>query len=88
VQFIHRGIAYALVAYIFWLLWRRSKDGGFGGVHGWLPRISLVVLGQVALGIATLLTSVPISLAVGHQALAFMLAGLAGGYIADMQRVR
>jgi len=88
VQFIHRGIAYALVAYIFWLLWRRSKDGGFGGVHGWLPRISLVVLAQVALGIATLLTSVPIALAVGHQAVAFMLAGLAGAYIADMRRVR
>ena len=88
VQFIHRGIAYALVAYIFWLLWRRSKDGGFGGVHGWLPRISLVVLAQVALGIATLLTSVPIALAVGHQAVAFMLAGLAGAYIADMRRIR
>ncbi|MFN3504523.1 MAG: COX15/CtaA family protein, partial [Allorhizobium sp.] len=82
------GIAYLLVAYTGWLIWRRYKDGGFGGVHGWLPRIGIIVLIQVVLGIATLLASVPISLAVGHQALAFMLAGLAAGYIADMRRVR
>lgn len=88
VQFIHRGIAYVIVAYVGWLLWRRHKDGGFSGVHGWLPRIGIIVLLQVCLGIATLLASVPIGLAVGHQALAFMLAGLAIAYIADMRRVR
>ena len=53
-----------------------------------LPRIGFIVLVQVGLGIATLLSSVPISLAVGHQALAFMLAGLSVAYIADMRRVR
>lgn len=88
VQFIHRCIAYLIVAYIGFLIWRRHKDGGFAGVHGWLPRIGFIVLLQVCLGIATLLMSVPIGLAVGHQALAFMLAGLAIGYIADMRRVR
>lgn len=88
VQFIHRGIAYFIVAYLGYLVWRRHKDGGFGGVHGWLPRIGFIVLLQVGLGIATLLMSVPIGLAVGHQALAFMLAGLTIGYIADMRRVR
>jgi len=88
VQFIHRGIAYLIIAYIGWLIWRRNKDGGFGGVHGWLPRIGAIVLLQAALGVATLLAGVPISLAVGHQALAFMLAGLSVAYIADMRRVR
>ena len=88
VQFIHRGIAYLIVGYVGWLIWRRYKDGGFGGVHGWLPRIGAIILLQVALGVATLLMSVPIGLAVGHQALAFMLAGLAVAYIADMRRVR
>jgi len=88
VQFIHRGFAYLIVGYIGWLIWRRHKDGGFGGVHGWLPRIGAIVFLQVALGIATLLMNVPIGLAVGHQALAFMLAGLAVAYIADMRRVR
>ena len=88
VQFIHRGMAYLIVAYVAYLIWRRYSDGGFGGVHGWLPRIGAIVLLQVGLGIATLLMSVPIGFAVGHQALAFMLAGLSIAYIADMRRVR
>ena len=88
VQFIHRCIAYAITAYVAYLILRRSKDGGFGGVHGWLPRIGILVILQVALGIATLLSSVPISLAVGHQSLAFMLAGATAAYVADMRRVR
>jgi cytochrome c oxidase assembly protein subunit 15 len=88
VQFNHRLIAYALVAYIGWLIWKRRQDGGFAAVHGWLPRIGFVVLLQVALGIGTLLAGVPIGLAVGHQALAFMLAGLATAYLADLRRVR
>lgn len=83
VQFIHRMIAYAVVLYAGWLLWRQSRRGGFGGVHGWLPRISALILLQVALGIATLLSMVPISLALGHQALAFMLAGAVTAYLAD-----
>ena len=40
VQFIHRCIAYLIVLYVGWLLWRQAKRGGFGGVHGWLPRIA------------------------------------------------
>lgn len=88
VQFIHRGIAYLIVAYVGYLLWRRQQDGGFAGVHGWLPRIGFIVLLQVGLGVATLLMSVPIGLAVGHQALAFMLAGLVTAYVADLRRVR
>lgn len=83
VQFSHRMIAYAVVLYAGWLLWRQSRRGGFGGVHGWLPRISALILLQVALGIATLLNMVPISLALGHQALAFMLAGAVTAYLAD-----
>lgn len=86
VQFIHRAIAYLIVAYLAVMLWRQHRAGGFSGMHGWLPRLGLLVLLQVALGIATLLTAVPISLAVGHQALAFMLAGVTMAYIADMRR--
>jgi cytochrome c oxidase assembly protein subunit 15 len=83
VQFIHRMIAYALVAYVGWLVWRQRRTGGFGGVHGWMPRIAALVALQVVLGIATLLAMVPISLALGHQALAFMLAGAVTAYLAD-----
>lgn len=86
VQFIHRCIAYLITAYLAVMLWRQHRAGGFAGVHGWLPRLGLLVLVQVALGIATLLSFVPISLAVGHQAMAFMLAGVTAAYIADMRR--
>jgi cytochrome c oxidase assembly protein subunit 15 len=83
VQFNHRMIAYGLVAFVGWLWWRQAKRGGFGGVHGWLPRIGVLVLLQVVLGILTLVNMVPISLALGHQALAFMLAGATVAYLAD-----
>ena len=83
VQFNHRMIAYAVAAFAAVLLWRQSRRGGFGGVHGWVPRIAALVLLQIVLGIATLLNSVPISLALGHQALAFMLAGSIAAYLAD-----
>ncbi|MEO9296554.1 COX15/CtaA family protein [Devosia alba] len=86
VQFIHRTLAYVILAYLAVLIWQQRAAGGFSGVHGWLPRIGLLVLLQVVLGIGTLLMAVPTSLAVGHQALAFMLAGVTLAYIADMQR--
>lgn len=83
VQFIHRCIAYVLVAYVGWLLWRQWRKGRYDGVHGWLPRIAALVLLQVALGISTLVAFVPLPLALGHQALAFMLAGAVTAYLAD-----
>jgi cytochrome c oxidase assembly protein subunit 15 len=79
VQFVHRTIAYVIVLYVGALyLWRRG-DGG------WLPRIALLVVLQVALGIGTLVLQVPLSLALGHQALAFMLAGAVVAWLADMR---
>lgn len=88
VQFDHRLIAYVVTAYAVFLLWRQSRAGGFAGAHGWLPRIALLILLQVGLGIATLLAMVPISLALGHQALAFMLAGVVTAYLADLRPAR
>jgi cytochrome c oxidase assembly protein subunit 15 len=84
VQFDHRIIAYVVVAYVAALMVFRGRAGGFPGAEGWLPRIGLLVLLQVTLGIATLLTFVPIWLALGHQALAFMLAGAIAAYLADL----
>jgi len=86
VQFIHRTLAYIIVAYVCVMLWQQRASGGFAGLQGWLPRLGLLVVLQVVLGIGTLLMAVPISLAVGHQALAFMLAGVTMAYIADMRR--
>ena len=45
---------------------------------------SLLVLLQVGLGIGTLVLQVPLSLALGHQALAFMLTGAIVAWLADM----
>ncbi len=83
VQFNHRMIAYVLVAYVAVLMFVR-RGRGFAGVEGWLPRIVFLVLLQAVLGIGTLVMGVPIWLALGHQALAFMLAGTITAYLADL----
>lgn len=82
VQFVHRTIAYVMVLYVgaLWIV----KRGAGGGANGWLPRIALLILLQVVLGIVTLLLSVPLPLALGHQALAFMLAGATIAWLADI----
>lgn len=79
VQFIHRTIAYVIALYAgaLWL-WHRGQGG-------WLPRIALLVVLQVVLGISTLVMQVPLTLALGHQALAFMLAGAIVAWLADMR---
>lgn len=78
VQFIHRMLAYAIIAYVLLLLVLRADR------TGWVPRLFVLVLLQAGLGIATLLLSVPLPLALGHQALAFMLAGLTVAWLADL----
>ena len=84
VQFIHRTIAYVIVLYVAALfVWKRGA-GGFAGVNGWLPRIGLLILLQACLGIATLVNAVPLWLALGHQSLAFMLAGATMAWLADI----
>ena len=84
VQFIHRTIAYVIVLYAAALfLWKRGA-GGFAGANGWLPRIALLILLQAVLGISTLVLRVPLPLALGHQALAFMLAGATMAWLADI----
>lgn len=84
VQFQHRMLAYLIIAYAAWLLWRQSRHGGFGGVHAWLPLIGLLLGLQVVIGIGTLVMQVPTWLAMGHQSLAFMLLGVICAYLSDM----
>ena len=68
VQFIHRWWAFAAAAGLVWLAMRATRTGSKAGV--WV--IALVVL-QIMLGIATLLSGVQIDLAVAHQANAALL---------------
>jgi cytochrome c oxidase assembly protein subunit 15 len=84
VQFIHRTIAYVIVFYVGALVIFQRGAGGFSGADGWLPRIALLVLLQAALGITTLVLRVPLPVALGHQVLAFMLAGATMGWLADI----
>jgi cytochrome c oxidase assembly protein subunit 15 len=87
VQFVHRAIAYLIVVYVGIIaLARGLKRDGFADAHGWLPAIGFIVLLQVVLGIGTILFSVPLPVALGHQSLAFMLAGAITAYLADLGR--
>jgi cytochrome c oxidase assembly protein subunit 15 len=75
VQFNHRLIAWLLAFFVPWLWWRCRVVAG-DGRRGLACTIALVVLGvQIALGIATLLLKVPVSLAALHQAGAMVLFG-------------
>jgi cytochrome c oxidase assembly protein subunit 15 len=78
VQFVHRMLAYAIVLYTLILWWRRAD------ATGWLPRIGLLIALQAILGITTLLSHVSLPVALGHQALAFMLAGATVAWLADV----
>ena len=84
VQFIHRTIAYVIVLYALALFFWKRGAGGFAGANGWLPRILILILLQACLGISTLVLQVPLPLALGHQALAFMLAGATVAWLADI----
>ncbi len=69
VQFIHRWTAFAAAAALIWLALRSSRTGSKGPGHA---IITLVVL-QILLGIATLMTGVQIAVAVAHQVNAALL---------------
>ncbi|ODT67688.1 MAG: hypothetical protein ABS75_23230 [Pelagibacterium sp. SCN 63-23] len=86
VQFNHRMLAYLIVAVSLFMLVRQWRGSGLGGVHRWLGFITVLVLAQVALGIATLLSMINIDLAVAHQGLAFVLASTICAYLADMTK--
>lgn len=85
VQFTHRLIAYAIAIYAATIFWRARNIIDNSVLKQWVPFIAALVGLQIVLGIATLLTQVPISLAIGHQALAFMLLGTIAACSADMR---
>jgi cytochrome c oxidase assembly protein subunit 15 len=88
VQFNHRMIAYLITLVAALMVVFQARGNGFGGVHRWLITIMVLVLAQVGLGIATVLSMVQIDIAVAHQGLAFILAGAIIAYLADMRKTR
>lgn len=83
VQFVHRMAAYLLV--ILALL--HALDAARYGAAAWRGALALalVVLGQAALGIVTLLWNVPLSLALAHQLVAFLVLIVATIHAQNLQ---
>lgn len=73
VQFQHRMTAYLLLLCVGWHWWAARKTAAAPSA-GWL---AVAVLGQVLLGIWTVLWVVPIPLGAAHQAGAMMVFGVA-----------
>jgi len=88
VQFMHRMLAYSIAVIAGVILWKGWATNRFAGVHAWLPILGVLLGGQIFLGIATLVLVVPMPLAIGHQALAFILFASCIAYLADMNRRR
>jgi cytochrome c oxidase assembly protein subunit 15 len=71
VQFDHRMAAYAIA------IWGFAHGLAAMGQHRSAVLLIAAILVQIGLGIATLVASVPIALALLHQAGAFILMGIA-----------
>tara|TARA_B110000503_G_C7168791_1_gene423266 strand:+ start:4936 stop:6003 length:1068 start_codon:yes stop_codon:yes gene_type:complete len=75
VQFIHRYLAYAVVALILLLFWRARKIKLSSSQRWGVNSLVIAVSVQFVLGIFTLLYAVPVSLGLLHQLGAFLLLG-------------
>jgi cytochrome c oxidase assembly protein subunit 15 len=76
-QFDHRLIAYAIVAFAMVQAVAALRAAPSAPVASRAVILAATATLQVGLGVATLLSLVPIALALAHQALAFVLFGLA-----------
>jgi cytochrome c oxidase assembly protein subunit 15 len=76
-QFDHRLIAYAIVVFAVLQALSALRASPGGSVASRTVILAAVAMLQVGLGVATLLSLVPIELALAHQALALALFGLA-----------
>ncbi|MCB9993693.1 MAG: COX15/CtaA family protein [Hyphomicrobiaceae bacterium] len=81
-QFTHRMIAYAVLTAAL-ILVALSRLSANSMLKGWVAILFWAVLGQVCLGILTLVLVIPVPLALAHQSLAFMVFGLVFASLAD-----
>jgi cytochrome c oxidase assembly protein subunit 15 len=77
VQYNHRLVAYALVLGVHWHARSVLRDASDPRARLTAMLLAGAVLAQAALGIATLLAQVPLSLGLAHQAGAAAVFGLA-----------
>jgi cytochrome c oxidase assembly protein subunit 15 len=73
VQFVHRTLAYIVVALIFVLLFKSKKQKLDKQQQFGINALVAIVILQFALGVFTLLYSVPLWLGLTHQVVAFFL---------------
>ncbi|MGI9407341.1 MAG: COX15/CtaA family protein [Hyphomicrobiaceae bacterium] len=85
VQFNHRMLAYGIVAWILIHAYVATRHGPAKQSAFWL---SVTIMGQVALGIWTLLTVVPLPLGLAHQAGALVVLTVALIHAAALRRGR
>ena len=72
-QFIHRTLALIIVAFTFYI-WKKSKKIDLSKLHNKsLSLLPTLVTIQTVLGVLTLITVIPISLALTHQIVGFFL---------------
>ena len=76
VQFVHRAIAWVLIAWVPWFWWRTLSSPLDSRQRLACHLLLAVLVLQVALGIATLVLKVPVTLAAAHQAGAVLLLGV------------
>ena len=77
VQFDHRMFAYLLTAMIVWHAIRVIRSADDHRMRTSAICLVIVLAGQIALGIWTLVSQVPLSLALAHQATAMLLLAIA-----------
>jgi cytochrome c oxidase assembly protein subunit 15 len=73
VQFVHRTLAYVVVAFIAVLWWKSKQQTQSALQSKGMNALVLLVLVQFVLGILTLVLQVPVVLGVLHQVAAFFL---------------
>lgn len=72
VQFNHRMLAYAILLFSLWFAWDLSRSVQDRTARAYATLLVLLIVIQAMVGIATLLFSVPIGLALTHQTLAIL----------------
>jgi len=82
VQFSHRMLGYIIGIFGLTMLAHGYRNKA-SLLSGWMRIVGIIVILQVILGIVTLVMVVPVSLALGHQALAFILFASIFAALAD-----
>jgi cytochrome c oxidase assembly protein subunit 15 len=76
VQFDHRLLAYIVVGFVSWHVFKIFREYQPGPIRRSAQWLGLAVLGQVVLGIVALMMVVPMGLAAAHQIGAVLVLGL------------